>query len=109
MEGYPDIDIFASSAQQELDGMVLTYRENEGRTRHRIVCSSAGPCRKTFPSAYSYCFRKLLGALGGETDQLSDRGRALDVYGMHREVSRRVRRTGREGRGRCRDCFGRTR
>ena len=35
-------------------------------------------------SAYSYFLRKPVGELGGETDQLSDGGRALDVYGMHR-------------------------
>jgi hypothetical protein len=36
-------------------------REKEGRTRHRIVCSSVGPHRKTFPFRIQLLLRKLLG------------------------------------------------
>jgi hypothetical protein len=36
------------------------------------------------PSAYSYFFAKPVGELGGENDELSDGGCAVDENGMHR-------------------------
>jgi hypothetical protein len=65
--------------------MVLAHRENERTTRHRILFAAAPAhaVRRSLPHTATF-LRKLLGELGGETDQLSDGGCAVDVYGMHR-------------------------